>query len=59
MAEWSEDHRAAIGFLNLNFDLIDGLWLNWRPSGALRWKVKTVDSEGRGVVCGKPAPSRL
>jgi hypothetical protein len=35
MTEWSEDYRAAIGSLNLNFGLIDGLWLNWRPGGAL------------------------
>jgi hypothetical protein len=59
MAEWSEDHGAAIGSLNLNFGLIDGLWLTWRLGGALRWKVKTVGWEGRGVVGGKPAPLRL
>jgi hypothetical protein len=47
MAEWSEDHGAAIGSLNLNFGLINGLWLHWRPGGALRWKVKTVGWEGR------------
>jgi hypothetical protein len=34
-------------------------WLNWRPGGALRWKVETTGWEGRGVVCGKPAPPRL
>jgi hypothetical protein len=59
MVEWSEDHEAAIGSLNLNFDLIDGLWLNWRPGGVLRWKVKTVSWEGRGMVCGKSSPSRM
>jgi hypothetical protein len=42
MAEWSEDHVAAIGSLNSNFDLDGGTQLNWRPGGALRWKVKTV-----------------
>jgi hypothetical protein len=59
MAKWLEDHGAVIGSLNLNFDLINGLWLNYRPSGALRWKVKTVGWEGWGVVCEKPAPSCL
>jgi hypothetical protein len=49
--------RGVIG--SLNFGLVDGLWLNWRPGGALRWKVETIDCEGRGVVCGKPAPPRL
>jgi hypothetical protein len=33
-------------FLKLKFGLIDGLGLNWRPGGALRWKVKTIDWEG-------------
>jgi hypothetical protein len=36
MAEWSEEHEVAIGSLNSNIDLIDGLWLNWRPGGAIR-----------------------
>ncbi len=40
MAEWSEDHVAAIGSLNSNFDLVDRTWLNWRPGGTLRWKVR-------------------
>jgi hypothetical protein len=39
--------------------LVDGTWLNWRPDEALRWKVETTDWEGRGVVCGKPAPLSL
>jgi hypothetical protein len=56
MVEWSEDHGATIGSLNLNFGLIDGSWLNWRPGGTLRWKVEAVGWEGRRVVCGKPAP---
>jgi hypothetical protein len=59
MAEWSEDHVAAIGSLSLNFGNFGRSWLNWRPDGALKWKVKTVDWEGQGLVCGKPAPSRL
>jgi hypothetical protein len=31
MAEWSEDHVAAIGSLNLNFGIFGRIWLNWRP----------------------------
>jgi hypothetical protein len=59
MAEWSKDHGTAIGSINLNFGLMDGLWLNQRPGGALRWKGETISWEGRGVVHGKPVPSRL
>jgi hypothetical protein len=54
MAEWSEDNVTAIGSLNLNFVIFGSSWLNWRPSGALRWKVEIVGWKGRGVVCGKP-----
>jgi hypothetical protein len=46
-------------FLKLNFGLLVDLWLNWRSGGALRWKVKTVGWEGRGVVCRKLTPSKL
>jgi hypothetical protein len=59
MVEWSKDYGMTIGSLNLNFGLMDDLWLNWRPGMALRWNIKTVGWEGRGVVCGKPALSRL
>jgi hypothetical protein len=59
MVEWSEDHVAAIGSLNLNFGTFGRSYLNWRPDGALRWKVETVGWEGQGVGCGKPTPSRL
>jgi hypothetical protein len=59
MAEWLEDHTMAISSLNLNFGLIDGLWLNWRSGRALRWKVEIVSWEGREVVCDKLTPSRL
>jgi hypothetical protein len=39
MAEWSEDHVAAIGyFTTQQFGLVDKAWLNWRPGGALREK---------------------
>jgi hypothetical protein len=58
MAEWSKDYVTAIGSLNLNPSLV-GLWLNWRPGRAPRWKVETVGQEGRGVVRGKLAPPRL
>jgi hypothetical protein len=47
MAGCSEDHVAAIGSLNLNFGLIDDLWLTWRPDGSLRWKVETLDGKVR------------
>jgi hypothetical protein len=59
MVEWSEDHVAAIGSLNLNFGTFSRLWLNWRPNEALTWKMETVGREGRGVVCEKLAPPRL
>jgi hypothetical protein len=42
MVEWSKDHEEAIGSLNLNLGLIGDLWLNWKPGGALRWKVETI-----------------
>jgi hypothetical protein len=60
MVEWSEDHMTAISSLKkFNSGLVSVLWLKWRPDGPPRWKWKTVDWEGRGVVRGKPAPSRL
>jgi hypothetical protein len=59
MVEWSEDHVAAIGSLNSNLGLVGRTCLNWRPGGALRGKVETIGWEGRRVVCGKSAPSRL
>jgi hypothetical protein len=59
MVERLEDHVVAMGFLNLNFGTFDRAWLNWRPGGALRWKVQTTGWEGQGVVCGKLAPPRL
>jgi hypothetical protein len=37
---------AYIGSLNSNFGLVGRTWLNWRPGGALRWKVETVGWEG-------------
>jgi hypothetical protein len=46
MTEWSEDHVAIVGSLNLKLDLIDSLWLNWRPDGALRWKGETIGWKG-------------
>jgi hypothetical protein len=59
MAEWSEEYVVAIGSLNLNFGTFGRSCLNWRPSEALRWKVKTAGWEGQREVCGKPTPPRL
>jgi hypothetical protein len=59
MAELSEDHGVAIGSLNIMFGLMDGSWLNWRLSGALRWKGETTGLEARGVICRNTAPPRL
>jgi hypothetical protein len=42
MAEWSKDHVMAIGSLNFTLDLVDGIWLNWRLGGALRWKLRQL-----------------
>jgi hypothetical protein len=37
MAEWSEDHVAAIGPVKLkSWNLVLDYWLNWRPGGARR-----------------------
>jgi hypothetical protein len=57
--EWSKDHVTAIGSLNLNLEIFGRFWGNLRPGGPLRWKVKTIGWEGRGVVCGKSTPPRL
>jgi hypothetical protein len=39
MAEWSEDHVAAVGYFNTeHFGLVDKTWLNWRLGRALRGK---------------------
>jgi hypothetical protein len=50
---------VTIGSDTQHFGLVDRTWLNWRPGGALRLKVETTGWEGQGVLCGKPAPSRL
>jgi hypothetical protein len=59
MAEWLEDHVAAIGSLNSNFGTFGRASLKWRPSGVLKWKVEIVGWEGWGVVFAKLAPPRL
>jgi hypothetical protein len=59
MIKWLKDHVAIIGSLNSNFGLFGSSCLNWWPGRALRWKLETTGWEGRGVVCGKPAPPRL
>jgi hypothetical protein len=39
MAEWLEDHVAAVGYFNTQrFGLVYKTWLNWRPDVALRGK---------------------
>jgi hypothetical protein len=60
MAEWSEDHVAAVCYFNTqHLGLVDKVWLNLRSGGALRWKGETAGWKGRRVVCEKLAPSRL
>jgi hypothetical protein len=40
MVKWSKDHMTDICFLNLNFGLIDRIWLNWRLGEPLgeKWR---------------------
>jgi hypothetical protein len=59
MAEWLEDHAAAIGSLKLNAWFKCGNWLNWRPGGATRRKGRQLVGKVGEWVCGKQAPSRL
>jgi hypothetical protein len=59
MAEWSKNHVAAIGSLNLKLWLMAGTWLKWRPGGATRGKGRQLVGKVGEWVCGKPAPSRL
>jgi hypothetical protein len=59
MTGWSEDHMVAICSLKLSFDLVGGIWFNWSSDRALRWKVKTVGWEDRGVIYGKSIHLRL
>jgi hypothetical protein len=61
MAEWSKDHRAAIGSLKpQHFGLWQkNLWLKWRPGGAIRGKWGQLVAKVGEWVCGKPAPPRL
>jgi hypothetical protein len=48
-----------MSLLNSNSSLVDRTWINWRPGGPRRGKRETVGWEGRGVACGKLAPSRV
>jgi hypothetical protein len=59
MAEWSKDHVAAIGSLNLKLWLIAGTWLKWRLGGATRGKGRQLAGKVGEWVCGKSAPPRL
>jgi hypothetical protein len=38
MTEWLKDHVAVIDSQTQHLGLVDGIWLNWRPGGALRGK---------------------
>jgi hypothetical protein len=58
-AEWSKGHMSAIGPYTVILLEVYVRIVNWRPGGALRWKVETVGWEGRGVRCSKPVPPRL
>jgi hypothetical protein len=47
---------TAVGYFNTqHLGLVDKVWINWRPGGALMWKGETTGWKGRGVVCGKSA----
>jgi hypothetical protein len=50
-AEWSKGHMSAIGPYTVILLEVYVRIVNWRPGGALRWKVETVGWEGRGVRC--------
>jgi hypothetical protein len=51
MAEWSKDHMAAIGPLNLNLGICGRFGINWRLGGGLRWKGedRRLGRSGSGV----------
>jgi hypothetical protein len=52
MAEWSEDHMTAIGLVKLkSWNPVLEDWLNWRPSGAHRWKGEAISwgRSGSGI----------
>jgi hypothetical protein len=54
MVEWSKDHVAAIGPLNLKLWLIAGTWLIWRPGGVIRRKGRQlVGKVGEWVVASQ------
>jgi hypothetical protein len=59
VAEWSKDHVAAIGSLNLKLWLMARTWLKWRPGGANRGKGRQLVGKVGEWVCGKLAPLRL
>jgi hypothetical protein len=50
--------RSGHRFIKPKLGLVGRNWLNWRPGGALRWKVETDSWEGQRVVCDKMAPPR-
>jgi hypothetical protein len=53
MAEWSEDHVAAIGPNNLNAALIGGILVKLEIGQGCRWKGETISWEGQKVVFEK------
>jgi hypothetical protein len=59
VAEWSKDHVAAIGSLELKHWLMAATWLKWRPGGATRGKGRQLVEKVGEWVCDKPAPPRL
>jgi hypothetical protein len=46
-------------FKTQNFGLVDKIWLNWRPSEAIRRKQRQVVGKVGEWIRGNPAPPRL
>jgi hypothetical protein len=60
MAEWSEDHVAVVCYFNIqHLGLVDKVWLNWRPEGALRCSGETAGWESRHLQDCSPRLCRL
>jgi hypothetical protein len=49
----------AMGSLNLDFGLVDGLWLIWRPGEALSWKVENHRLGRSGSVMWQASTSKV
>jgi hypothetical protein len=50
---------AALSSLILNIGTFDGIWLNWRLGGGLRWKAKDRRSERSGSVIWQARNSKF